>query len=83
MTHAPISASIWFGHAPPHSAALDVICRVTDEDGEHEHATAHVSLMDLVAFEDPESGLTGAQLVNALSRMVERFAEHAVARSGS
>lgn len=81
MPKTPFAVSIWFGHAPPHSASLDVLCRSTDANEQHHHATAHVSLMDLTAFEDEDSGLTGAQLVAALERMVQRFAGHAQERA--
>jgi hypothetical protein len=63
---SPNGLSIWFGEAPPASSHLTLVWP--------DATTTHLSLMDLAALKDPETGLTGAELLNVIGRFVAQFA---------
>ena len=60
--------SVWFGDCPPASAQLSLIY--------HESGKArirHLSLLDLTAISDPETGLAGAEIVDLMGRFIARL----------
>jgi hypothetical protein len=69
-----VGCSMWFGEAPPHSVSLDILLRTTDANGVHTHASKHFALVDLQRFRDERSGLSGADIIDALGRMTRALA---------
>lgn len=82
MTKKLVGVSIWFGAVPPHSATLDLVFRDTQPGAAqgrvaaaptHKHAQQRCALVDLHAYKDRDTGLSGVAIVDALDRLVRKL----------
>lgn len=82
MSKKLVGVSIWFGAVPPHSATLDLVFRDTqpgDARGRvaaaptHKHAQQRCALVDLLAYTDKATGMSGAAVIEALERLTRQL----------